>query len=61
MGVAAPHRETQVVANQRSYPPAFDLELHLALARRVMLMLTGHTEQVALVVKQNLAIWPRPQ
>ncbi|MNP29308.1 hypothetical protein D3C76_1223270 [compost metagenome] len=61
LGVAAPHREAQVVADQRANPPAFPLQQHLMLARRVVLVLTGHAEQVALVVVQDFAVRARPQ
>ncbi|MCY1445327.1 hypothetical protein D9M71_618370 [compost metagenome] len=61
LSVAAPHREAQVVADQRANSPALELELHLALARGVVLVLAGHAEQVTLVVVQDFAIRPRPQ
>ena len=61
MGVAAPHREAQVIANQRANTPALDLKLDLTLTRSEMLMLTGHSEQVAFVIMQHFAIRTRPQ
>nr|GFD22720.1 hypothetical protein [Tanacetum cinerariifolium] len=59
--VSAPDREPQVVADQRTNPPALEFELHLPLARTVMLMLTRHAEEMALVVVQKLAVRSRPQ
>ena len=61
LGIAAPHREAQVVTDQWANSPALELELDLALARGVVLVLTGHAEQVALVVMQDFAVRPRPQ
>ncbi len=61
MGIAAPHREAQVVADQRTDPPALEFELHLALARGVVIVLTRHAEQMALVIMPDLAIRTRPQ
>ncbi len=59
--IATPHRETQVVANQRPNPPALEFELHLTLAGRVVIVLTRHTEQVALVVMPDFAVRACPQ
>ena len=54
-------REAQVVADQRTHPPAVHLEQGLLQAWRVVLVLTGHAEQVALVVMQHLTIGTRPE
>ncbi len=58
--VAAPHREAQVVADQRAHVPALELEQHARIARGVVLVLAGHAEQVALVVVRTAAVRARP-
>ncbi|MNU78356.1 hypothetical protein D3C71_679440 [compost metagenome] len=61
LSIATPHREAQVVANQRPHSPTLELELHLTFAGGVVIVLAGHAEQVTLVVVQDFAIRPRPQ
>ena len=60
-GIAAPHRETQVVADQRTHPPALHFQHHLLLAGTVVLVLTGHAEQVTLVIVRQRTVRARPE
>ena len=61
VGITAPHRESQVVANQWTNTPAFDFKLNLTLARGEVFVLTRHAEQMTLIVVQHFTIRARPQ
>ena len=53
VAVARPHREAQVVADQRQNAPAAPLEYHALVTRFIVMMLIRHAEQVAFIVKMH--------
>ena len=53
VAVARPHREAQVVADQRQNTPAAPLEHHALVTRFIVMMLIRHAEQVAFIVKMH--------
>ncbi len=55
VAVTRPHREAQVVADQRQNTPAAPLEHHARVTGFIVMVLIRHTEQVTLVVEVHLS------
>ncbi len=54
VAVTRPHREAQVVADQRQNTPAAPFEHHARVTGFIVMMLIRHAEQVAFIVKMNV-------
>src|SRR5690606_21928422 len=61
IGIAAPHREAQVVADQRAHAPTVQLKYGLLLTGGGRPVLASHAEEMRLVVMQDLTVRARPE
>ena len=52
--VARPHRETQVIANQRQNAPAAPCQHDTFVARNIVMVLVSHPEQMALIISMHV-------